>query len=94
MSVGSVSLHNYKKLESKYCWKSGFRELNLNYQSARQLKLLDKSRNRKYFSLLRKLGETQIIESKNTGKKKKRSFVMRYGKPFSYYYQVLERKND
>jgi len=95
MSVGRVSLWNYKDLESELCWKSGFRELSPNRHSIRQLKLLDKCRNRLYYKLVKYLRSLpkrrQRTEAKvNVGSRQ----IVAFNKPFSYYYQILERKGQ
>jgi hypothetical protein len=87
MSVGRVSLKNYNKVSNDLCWKNGFRELKSNKYSIQQIKQLDRNRNRRYYDLLKQLREP---EEENKIKSKPRQLV-HFNKPFSYYYQVLER---
>ncbi len=89
MSVGRLSMHNYETVQNEMCWKKGFKELNYNKHSVKQLKQLDNNRNGLYSYLLKRLGKE---EKKNGAKDIKINEIVSYRKPFSYYYQVIERK--
>jgi hypothetical protein len=78
MSVGKITIRNYNDATNELCWRNGFEELELNPHSARQMKQLDKNRNRLFYKLQKDLIKLQIFEN---------------SKPFSYFYQVLERKS-
>lgn len=86
MSVGRVKMYNYDKVPANLCWKNGFKELTLNKYSLKQVKELDRNRNKIYYRLFKDIDEK---ESKN--KSKTRRLPYKYNKPFSYYYQILER---
>ena len=104
MSVGRVNLTNFDKISNDMCWKNGFKELTNNKYSINQLKHLDRNRNRLVYNLLKELEEQEEVEKfekfeepknkKNQVKKKKSRQIIDYNKPFSYYYQVIERNND
>ena len=59
MSVGRVSLRNYKKVSNDLCWKNGFKELRPNRYSVQQIKQLDRNRNKLYYDLLKNLQEPE-----------------------------------
>lgn len=86
MSVGRVGLDNFEEVSTDLCWKNGFRELNLNKDSLRQIKELDRNRNKHYYKLLKEVPNPDI-EVENIERRE----VVKYNKPFSYYYQILER---
>lgn len=92
MSVGRVSLKNFDWVENEMCWKKGFKELSMNKYSIQQIKQLDRSRNKLYYKLIRDLGE--IEEEDNNISESKPRQIIHFNKPFSYYYQVLERKEN
>lgn len=87
MSVGRVKMYNYDKVPANLCWKNGFKELTLNKYSLKQLKQLDRSRNKLYYRLFKDIDEKK-------SKSKTKRVPNKYNKPFSYYYQVLERKKS
>jgi len=92
MSVGRVNLWEYNKVQSEMCWKNGFKELNMNPYSIKQMKYLDRLRNRLHYQLVKDLKkmedkDKEIIERSN-------SQIINYNKPFSYYYQILERSEE
>jgi len=93
MSVGRVEIWNYKTVKNDMCWVTGFSELNDNKYSRIQLKRLDKCRNKLIWKLKRELSKynEDNYVPKEKDKRKKHSIAY-YGKPFSYYYQVIERK--
>lgn len=92
MSVGRIGLHNFDEVSTDMCWKNGFRELTANPYSIRQIKQLDRNRSKHYYKLLKEINEPEIEIDKNI-KKEKRKY-MRYDKPFSYYYQIIERQKQ
>src|SRR5690606_15404767 len=55
MSVGRVSLRNYKNISNDMCWKNGFKELRPNKYSIQQIKQLDRNRNKLYYDLVKEL---------------------------------------
>jgi hypothetical protein len=89
MSVGRINLRNYTLAENDLCWKNGFRELRMNSYSARQMKILDRSRNKHYYTFVKELKNLEKIEKTNAPSKARQ--IIHFNKPFSYYYQVLER---
>lgn len=86
MSVGRITLHNFESTSADLCWKNGFRELSKNKHSVLQIKYLDRSRNKHYYKLVKDLQEPEI-EVKGKARR-----TVHYNKPFSYYFQVLQRK--
>lgn len=87
MSVGRIGLDNFEEVSTDLCWKNGFKELTLNEHSIRQIKQLDRNRNKQYYKLLDEIEEPEI-----EFKEGKNRQVIKYNKPFSYYYQILERQ--
>jgi len=90
MSVGRVTIKNFDKVLNDLCWKNGFKELAMNKYSVQQIKQLDRNRSRLYYDLLRDLKEADVEEDKMIDSKPRQ--VIHFNKPFSYFYQVLERK--
>lgn len=94
MSVGRFDIWDSPIIENEMCWKNGFKELNCNKHSIAQIKTLDRQRNKLYFQLMKKLykikkdNETDSSDQKHS----KARQIIHYNKPFSYYYQILERK--
>jgi len=97
MSIGRVDLWNYENIDNEMCWKNGFQEINKNKYSIKQLKELDRSRNKLYYKLISDLyseeEEEEEEEEENIEDKKLTNprQIFNYDKPFSYYYQVVER---
>lgn len=87
MSVGRIGLDNFEEVSTDLCWKNGFSQLTVNEHSIRQIKQLDRNRNKQYYKLLKEIEEPEI-KSVNTKKRQ----IVEYNKPFSYYYQILERQ--
>lgn len=87
MSVGRIGLNNFDEVSTDMCWKNGFKLLNINKHSIIQIKHLDRNRNKQYYKLLQEI-EKPEIEIKNTSNRQ----IIKYNKPFSYYYQILERQ--
>ena len=96
MSVGRVELWNAESIKNEMCWINGFVEVTDNKHTRIQLKRLDACRNKLYRKLqkeLKKDGNVQPNGPKEQKKGKGRQPEY-YGKPFSYYYQVIERKKE
>lgn len=91
MSVGRVELRNFDKIEHEMCWKNGFKELTMNKYAVQQMKQLDRNRNKLYYKLDAELRKPREAEEDTERRSRKRQLVD-FNKPFSYYYQVLERK--
>lgn len=92
MSVGRVSLWNYKLIKSEMCWVSGFKLLNDNKYSRIQLRRLDNSRNKLLRAFKAKIDRMEQKDLGEDYKVNSRS-VQRifYGYPFSYYYHVISK---
>ena len=87
MSVGRVTIKNFEVVSNDLCWKNGFTKLSSNKYSIQQIKHLDRNRSRLYYDLIRDMTEPEsddMLESKPRQ-------IIHFNKPFSYYYQVLER---
>ena len=87
MSVGRIGLDNFEEVSTDLCWKNGFKELTINEHSTRQIKQLDRNRNKLYYKLLKEIEEPEIELKKVENRQ-----LIKYDKPFSYYYQILERE--
>ncbi len=87
MSVGRIGLDNFDEVSTDLCWKNGFKELTINEHSIKQIKQLDRNRNKLYYKLLREIKDPEIEKPQ----KEKRQ-VIKYNKPFSYFYQILKRQ--
>lgn len=90
MSVGRMTIYNYSKSVADLCWKNGFRILNKNKFSVRQIKKLDRSRSKLYYGFLKYIKTLSINEPISDIKNIRKT--VKYDKPFSYYYQIIERK--
>lgn len=88
MSVGRIKLYNFKVCENKICWADGFRCLNLNKYSKIQLRALDRNKY-KFLNILTKHLDIDTVASKKTDNNED---ILKMKKPFSYYYQVGEKK--
>lgn len=92
MSVGRIGLNNFEEVSTDMCWKNGFKELSLNKNSTIQIKQLDRNRSKLYYGLLKSVKD---LEKKDENEENilntNRRQIINYDKPFSYYYQVLER---
>lgn len=95
MSVGRVELKNFDKIKHELCWNNGFKELTENKYSVQQVKQLDRNRNKLYYKFADELDEQRKTEKPTDDcyKTPKRQLID-FNKPFSYYYQVLERKKN
>ena len=94
MSIGRVDLWNYTEIDNDMCWKNGFQELKENKYSVKQLKQLDRNRNKLYYKLVKDLKKSEDEEKDEEAVSKvSNRQIFSYNKPFSYYYQVAERAN-
>lgn len=96
MSIGRVSLWNYRTQKNEMCWINGFTLLNDNKYSAVQLKRLDRSRSKLLRYLKRKsaaLDKTDKVEESNKDRSISKQKIY-YGRPFSYYYHVISKKKS
>jgi len=100
MSVGRVELWNHTKYRPEMCWVSGFQHINDNKWTRRQTKFLDRSRNKHFRRLVKRLGsipEPELLDrSDDTARKKKtkNAQIVFRGKPFSYFYQAVEKNSE
>ena len=93
MSVGRLSMRTYKTAPPEMSWVNGFQLLNDNKVSRYQLKMLDQNRNRQIKRLIYSLNFIPIHKKQMNNKKKSRQIIY-YGKPFSYYYSVIEKNKN
>ena len=89
MSVGRIGLDNFEEVSADLCWKNGFKELTINKHSINQIKQLDRNRSKQYYKLLNEVKEPEL-EFEPDGKEDRQ--IIKYNKPFSYFYQILERQ--
>lgn len=89
MSVGRIGIENFEEVSTDLCWKNGFKLLSINKHSLKQIKQLDRNRNKHFYKLLKDI--KPLEDDKVVGVIEPRE-VLKYNKPFSYYYQVLERQ--
>ena len=91
MSVGRVPIWDYKSFDNKCSWASAFTELTDNTYSRKQLRLLDKHRNMMMRQLSRRIAALDYSKIKHSDPNTRTDAVWYYGKPFSYYGQVLKK---
>jgi len=91
MAVGRVKLWNAGSIRNEMCWINGFVEVTDNKHTRVQMKRLDACRNKLYRKLQKELKKDEK-QLKVLKKQKKGRQLIYYGKPFSYYYQAIERK--
>lgn len=92
MSVGRVTLHNYKNFKNEMCWVSGYKLLNDNKYSRIQLRRLDASRNKLLNKLKVKISLIDDKKDKTDDNDDIPVLQNKYhGKPFSYFYQTMGR---
>lgn len=91
MSVGRIGLDNFDEVSTEMCWKNGFKELTLNEHSTKQIKQFDRNRSKLYYKLLKSIEEPE--KSDFEAKAYDNRQIIKYNKPFSYFYQILERQN-
>lgn len=98
MSVGRIQMWNHKFLEPDMCWTNGFKKLNNNPYLIEQLKLLDRKKNHQISRLKKELSDEKYsdeilaTDENNEEVKRENRKIIYYGKPFSYYGQVLRDK--
>lgn len=91
MSVGRVQIWDYENHGNHYSWARAFTELTDNQWARWQLRLLDRHRNR----MMKRLGNFMLDldygDIKPSDKREHTDALFYYGKPFSYYGQVLKK---
>lgn len=92
MSVGRIGLDNFSEVSTDMCWKNGFQELELNKFSKIQIKQLDRNRSKLYYDLFKKINKPERDEDETVERDDEKRQYKKYDKPFSYYYQILERR--
>lgn len=90
MSVGRIDLYNFDEVSSEMCWKNGFKQLTINEHSIKQIKQLDRNRSKNYYKFLNEIKEPELEFNDHTEDNDRE--YLRYDKPFSYYYQIIERQ--
>ena len=91
MSVGRVRLHNFQTVENELCWVNGFERLTDNKYSRIQMKRLDACRNRLLWRLRKHL---MGVEGAEPAAKSETRQIVKYRKPFSYYYHAIEKPRE
>lgn len=92
MSVGRVQIWNYHDFDNGYSWANAFTELTDNPWARAQLKRLDRHRNWQMKRLKRFVKNLDYGEVKpSTDPRKRNDALWFFGKPFSYYGQVLKK---
>lgn len=91
MSVSRVNMFNYSFVKNQMCWKSGFRKLNDCNSTRNQMKKLDRNRNKNMSLFESYVFKLPDIESSKNNKSRQ---IIKYNKPFSYYYQIIERSKN
>ena len=91
MSVGRISLRNYKNNPNIHSWMSAFSILDRNLWSERQLKLLDAHRSLMIYRAVKFLKKIECPQISKKGRKEK-GYTGYVGKPFSYYGQCFDYK--
>jgi retron-type reverse transcriptase len=94
MSVGRIGLDNFSEVSTDMCWKNGFQELELNKFSKIQIKQLDRNRSKLYYDLFKKIKKLERDDDETVPRDEENRQYKKYDKPFSYYYQILERKEN
>ena len=90
MSVGRVNLWNYNEFKNEMCWVSGYKLLTDNKYSRIQLRRLDSSRSKLLRGLKSRIdGMAQQDVGDREVQQNISSQFLYYGRPFSYYYQVI-----
>ena len=92
MSVGRVTLWNYNHFENEMSWAKAFKTISDNSWTRHQLRNLDRHRNMLLNRLKRFLRRLNYDHAKSeTLSKDHPSPPIYYGKPFSYFGQVLKK---
>lgn len=94
MSVGRIGLDNFSEVSTDMCWKNGFQELELNKFSTIQIKELDRNRSKLYYDLFKQINDLEEENDEKIDRDENNRQHKKYDKPFSYYYQILERKKN
>ncbi len=81
MSVGRVKVFNYKEYLPSYCWTNGFKKVNRNRILIKQLRLLDRSREKQIKRFLGKLMNLNKDADTPDDPKITSNF---FGNPYSY----------
>jgi retron-type reverse transcriptase len=92
MAVGRIELWNYENCKNDMCWAKGFKLLNNNKYSRMQVKSLDRSRNKNLMRLYKELNKIDDSSVKKKVKEITRKNIY-YRKPFSYFYQAIEKNS-
>ena len=93
MAVGRIQMWNHSKIDHELCWTNGFNQLSVNKYLSNQLKHLDRNRNHQVAKLKKDISKYKdpiITDDEIPRPKKKQVF---YGKPYSYFFQVIERRS-
>lgn len=92
MSIGRVDIWNHDWSDNELCWVNGFKELNKNKHSIKQIKKLDRNRSKIIHDLTKEYEKIKVEPPKNENEDvKDGEYQVRHNKPFSYYYQALEK---
>lgn len=84
MSVGRVTIHNHRKpLEQGFCWANGFKKLENNSISSKQLRHLDKRRNLQINRIRKEL--KKIIKDTDNATFPEKLKKLHFGGAYSYY---------
>jgi len=94
MSVGRVSLWNYKNVKNEMCWINGYKLLTNNKYTQIQLRRLDSSRSKLLRRLNTKVEIIEKLEPTATDQNKALKQVFYYGNPFSYHYHILTKPKN
>jgi hypothetical protein len=89
MSVGRVSLENYKTIKNEMCWVSGYKLLTDNKHTRIQIRRLDSSRSKLLRTFKFKVDKIQKVETDKFEPVKGSKQIVFYGRPFSYYYHLI-----
>lgn len=92
MSVGRVKIWDYQSFDNSYSWARAFTELTDNHWVRLQLRQLDRHRNFQMRRLRRFVKKLDFSKVKPSNDRTERNKALWYfGKPFSYYGQVLNK---
>lgn len=84
MSVGRVTIHNHRKpLDQGFCWTNGFKKLEKNRISSKQIRHLDKRRNLQINRIRRELRKVEKPTDNATFPDELKK--LRFGGAYSYY---------
>jgi len=95
MSIGRVSIWNYRNFINELCWIVGFKKLPSNKYSSNQIKQLDKNRSKYLFLAAKRITTMNNKDDDKKEKEVKMRFIPKYyGLPFSYYFHNLKNKQS